>query len=75
MIAKEDITGVILAGGRGSRMGGADKGLQNFRGIPLALFTLMRLSPQVGELMILRGCAWISRKRIFSSSRWIARCV
>ena len=30
---------------------------------------------QVGELMILRGCAWMSRKRIFSSSRWIARCV
>jgi molybdopterin-guanine dinucleotide biosynthesis protein A len=52
MISRGDITGVILAGGRGSRMGGADKGLQNFRGIPLALFTLMRLSPQVGELMI-----------------------
>ena len=52
MIAKEDITGVILAGGRGSRMGGVDKGLQNFRGLPLALQTLMRLSPQVGEVMI-----------------------
>jgi molybdopterin-guanine dinucleotide biosynthesis protein A len=52
MIERSDITGVILAGGRGSRMGGADKGLQNFRGMPMALFTLMRLSPQVGELMI-----------------------
>ena len=31
------ITGLILAGGRGSRMGGIDKGLQNFRGLPLAL--------------------------------------
>ena len=30
---------------------------------------------QVGELMILRGCAWMSRKRIFSSSRCSARCV
>ena len=47
-----DITGVILAGGRGSRMGGADKGLQNFRGMPMAMFTLMRLGPQVGEVMI-----------------------
>src|SRR5215203_3678090 len=52
MIQKDDVTGVILAGGRGSRMGGADKGLQNFRGMPMAMFTLMRLSPQVGEMMI-----------------------
>ena len=48
----ESITAVILAGGRGSRMGGIDKGLQNFNGVPLALHTLMRLSPQVGEIMI-----------------------
>jgi len=48
----EAITGLILAGGRGSRMGGADKGMQNFNGMPLALHTLMRLSPQVGEIMI-----------------------
>lgn len=48
----EAITGVILAGGRGSRMGGVDKGLQNFNGVPLALHTLMRLSPQVGEVMV-----------------------
>jgi molybdopterin-guanine dinucleotide biosynthesis protein A len=40
------ITGLILAGGRGSRMGGTDKGLQNFRGLPLALQTLMRLQLQ-----------------------------
>ena len=48
----EAITAVILAGGRGSRMGGVDKGLQNFNGVPLALHTLMRLSPQVGDVMI-----------------------
>lgn len=48
----EAITAVILAGGRGSRMGGADKGLQNFNGVPLALHTLLRLSPQVGDIMI-----------------------
>src|SRR5687767_638275 len=33
-------------------MGGVDKGLQNFNGMPLALYTLMRLQPQVGEVMI-----------------------
>jgi molybdopterin-guanine dinucleotide biosynthesis protein A len=48
----DDITGVILAGGRGSRMGGVDKGLQNFRGAPMALHVLIRLSPQVGAMMI-----------------------
>jgi molybdenum cofactor guanylyltransferase len=48
----EAITGVILAGGRGSRMGGADKGLQNFNGVPLALHTLLRLGLQVGGIMI-----------------------
>src|SRR3954463_12023117 len=52
MIDKEDITGVVLAGGRGSRMGGVDKGLQAFRGMPLALHTLLRLGPQVGEAMV-----------------------
>ena len=40
------ITGLILAGGRGSRMGGVDKGLQNFRGQPLAQQTLVRLQQQ-----------------------------
>jgi len=48
----EDITGIVLAGGRGSRMGGADKGLQNFNGVPLALHTLLRLQPQVGHALV-----------------------
>lgn len=52
MIPLDQITGLILAGGRGSRMGGVDKGLQNHHGIPLALHALLRLQPQVGELMI-----------------------
>jgi molybdopterin-guanine dinucleotide biosynthesis protein A len=52
MIAREDITGLVLAGGRGSRMGGVDKGLQNHKGVPLALHALLRLQPQVGEAMI-----------------------
>lgn len=52
MIPTDDITGLVLAGGRGSRMGGVDKGLQNHLGLPLALHALMRLAPQVGHAMI-----------------------
>ena len=52
MIDKKDITGLILAGGRGSRMGGVDKGLQMHRGVPMAMHALLRLGPQVGEMMI-----------------------
>lgn len=46
------ITGLILAGGRGTRMGSVDKGLQTFRDAPMALHVLMRLSPQVGNVII-----------------------
>jgi molybdopterin-guanine dinucleotide biosynthesis protein A len=52
MFEARDITGLILAGGRGSRMGGVDKGLQNHHGIALALHALLRLGPQVGHVMI-----------------------
>jgi molybdopterin-guanine dinucleotide biosynthesis protein A len=52
MIAPEHITGLVLAGGRGSRMGGVDKGLQNHRGTPLALHALLRLQPQVGPMLL-----------------------
>jgi molybdopterin-guanine dinucleotide biosynthesis protein A len=52
VIARDDITGLILAGGRGSRMGGVDKGLQAHRGVPLAMHALLRLSAQVGHMMI-----------------------
>ena len=52
MMAREHITGLILAGGRGSRMGGVDKGLQLHAGTPLALHALTRLRPQVGRVMI-----------------------
>lgn len=54
MIQTNDITALILAGGRGSRMGGVDKGLQNFKGLPLALHTLTRLQigAGVGTIMI-----------------------
>jgi molybdenum cofactor guanylyltransferase len=51
-IPRDQITGLVLAGGRGSRMGGVDKGLQNHQGVPLALHALLRLQPQVGQVMI-----------------------
>jgi molybdopterin-guanine dinucleotide biosynthesis protein A len=46
------ITGVILAGGLGRRMGGTDKGLQPLRGRPLVQWVVERLAPQVDELLI-----------------------
>ena len=46
------ITGVILAGGQGRRMGGVDKGLKLLRGKPMAQWVIERLEPQVDELLI-----------------------
>ena len=46
------ITGVVLAGGMGRRMGGVDKGLQTLRGRPMAAWVVERLQPQVGPLII-----------------------
>lgn len=46
------ITGLILAGGMGRRMGGVDKGLLAFDGAPMAGRVLERLRPQVGSLLI-----------------------
>jgi len=52
MLDKKNITGLILAGGRGSRMGNVDKGLQPFDGEPMVSRVIQRLSPQVGKLII-----------------------
>ena len=49
---KDGITGVILAGGQGRRMGGVDKGLQNLNGRPLVQWVLARLTPQVDTVLI-----------------------
>lgn len=49
---REKITGVMLAGGQGRRMGGVDKGLVALRGRPMASWVLERLRPQVDELII-----------------------
>lgn len=54
------ITGVILAGGRGSRMGGQDKGLIMWQQQPLYLHVLQRLKPQVTTV-------WINANRNFAA--------
>ena len=48
----EDITGLVLAGGRGSRMGGIDKGLAMYRGRPLVATVTERLERQVSEIVV-----------------------
>jgi molybdenum cofactor guanylyltransferase len=49
MIGQHNVTALILAGGKGTRMGGLDKGLQAFNGTPLALHALLRLQMQQGD--------------------------
>ena len=46
------VTGLILAGGQGRRMGGVDKGLQPFCGRPLIESVIERFAPQVSELLL-----------------------
>jgi len=49
---RDTITGVILAGGQGQRMGGRDKGLVPFRGRPLVAWVIAAMTPQVAVLVI-----------------------
>jgi molybdopterin-guanine dinucleotide biosynthesis protein A len=46
------ITGLVLAGGQGRRMGGVDKGLQPLRGRPMVEWVIERLAPQVDEVIV-----------------------
>jgi molybdopterin-guanine dinucleotide biosynthesis protein A len=46
------VTGIVLAGGQGRRMGGVDKGLQPLHGKPMVAAVLARLAPQVSEILI-----------------------
>ena len=46
------VTGIVLAGGLGRRMGGVDKGLQDLRGKPMVEWVLERFAPQVSEILI-----------------------
>jgi len=55
-IDRSEVTGIVLAGGLGRRMSadgqGVDKGLQPFRGRPMAQHAIERLAPQVATLII-----------------------
>jgi molybdopterin-guanine dinucleotide biosynthesis protein A len=52
MPGAERLAAAILAGGQGRRMGGADKGLVEYRGRPLIEWVLAALAPQVEEIVI-----------------------
>jgi molybdopterin-guanine dinucleotide biosynthesis protein A len=52
MAAETQVTGGILAGGRGLRMGGVDKGLVQHEGRELVAHIIERLRPQVGGILI-----------------------
>jgi molybdopterin-guanine dinucleotide biosynthesis protein A len=52
VIAPADITGIVLAGGQGRRMGGVDKGWVELAGKPMIAHVLGRLAPQVGDVLI-----------------------
>ena len=47
-----DVTGIVLAGGQGRRMGGVDKGLVDLAGAPMVAHVLARLVPQVCDVLI-----------------------
>jgi len=51
-MARDDVAGLILAGGQGSRMNGQDKGLVVLRGEPMVAHVARCLAPQVGRLII-----------------------
>ena len=78
VIARDNVTGLIYAGGRATRMGGVDKGLELFRGRPLIEAVIDRLKPQCASIVISAnrnleryaacrtarrfGCSWGSKR-------------
>jgi molybdopterin-guanine dinucleotide biosynthesis protein A len=52
VIVRPDITGIVLAGGLGRRMGGVDKGLVTLAGKALVAHVIERLAPQVGAIVV-----------------------
>ena len=52
MIPLAEITGIVLAGGQGRRMGGVDKGWVELEGRPMIAHVLARLAPQVADVLI-----------------------
>ena len=51
-IAPADVTGIVLAGGQGRRMGGVDKGLVPLDGRPMVAHVIERLEAQVGPIVV-----------------------
>jgi molybdopterin-guanine dinucleotide biosynthesis protein A len=51
-IAPSDVTGIVLAGGMGRRMGGVDTGLVELDGKPMVAHVLARLRPQVDAVLV-----------------------
>lgn len=49
---RENVSGIVLAGGQGRRMGGVDKGLQPLHGQAMVAHVIARLAPQVGEIVV-----------------------
>lgn len=70
MLSKSNITGLILAGGAGSRVGHRDKGLISWQGKPLVAHVRESLEPQVGELLI--SCNRNSARYAQYASRTVA---
>jgi molybdopterin-guanine dinucleotide biosynthesis protein A len=52
VIARSDVTGIVLAGGLGRRMGGVDKGLVELHGQPMVAHAIARLAPQVETIVV-----------------------
>lgn len=52
MIDRSQITGLVLCGGGGRRMGGVDKPLVNLNGQPIVAWVVERVRPQVGQILI-----------------------
>ena len=50
--ARAEVTGIVLAGGQGRRMGGVDKGWVELAGEPMIAHVLRRLAPQVDGILI-----------------------
>lgn len=68
-IDKSQITGLILAGGRGMRMGGVDKGLQRLHDKTMVEHVIARLAPQVGRIII-NANQNLERYRALGSAVW-----
>jgi molybdopterin-guanine dinucleotide biosynthesis protein A len=68
LLEPASVTALVLAGGRATRMGGVNKGLQNFQGVPLALHALRRL--QGAHSPLIAGCAINANRHLDGYAQW-----